>query len=58
MCTHVRFGAPAGVAGEAVLIQLSFTPQAALAGGLVLGVATLAKLLLTGRILGISGAVK
>ena len=46
----------AGVAAEAVV--LSFTPQAALAGGLVLGVATLAKLLLTGRVLGISGAVK
>lgn len=37
---------------------LSFTPGRAALGGLLLGSATLAKLVLTGRVLGISGAVK
>ncbi len=36
----------------------SFTPVHALLGGLLLGLAAAAKLLLTGRVLGISGAVK
>jgi uncharacterized membrane protein YedE/YeeE len=36
----------------------TFTPAEALVGGLVLGVATVGKLALTGRILGISGAVR
>lgn len=37
---------------------LSFTPAHAALGGLILGVATAGKLLTTGRVLGISGAVK
>lgn len=36
----------------------SFTPAEALVGGLVLGVATVGKLALTGRILGVSGALR
>jgi len=36
----------------------TFTPAEALAGGLVLGVATVGKLALTGRVLGVSGAVR
>ena len=39
-------------------IKLNFEPHAALVGGGILGVATVGKLLLTGRILGISGALK
>ena len=46
--------AAAPLAGTA----LTFTPGTALAGGVVLGVATLANLLLNGRVTGISGAVK
>ncbi|GLC36551.1 hypothetical protein PLESTM_000459200 [Pleodorina starrii] len=37
---------------------LSFTPLTAVLGGLLLGIATAGKLLSTGRVLGISGAVK
>ncbi|GLI62252.1 hypothetical protein VaNZ11_004857 [Volvox africanus] len=37
---------------------LSFTPATAVLGGLLLGIATAGKLLTTGRVLGISGAVK
>jgi uncharacterized membrane protein YedE/YeeE len=36
----------------------TFTPAQAVVGGLVLGVATVGKLALTGRILGVSGAVR
>jgi hypothetical protein len=36
----------------------SFTPIAALIGGLTLGVATVAKYCITGRILGVSGTIK
>ena len=39
-------------------IDLQFQPVHALAGGAILGVATVGKLLLTGRVLGISGAFK
>jgi hypothetical protein len=35
-----------------------FTPATALVGGLVLGTAAAGKLVLTGRVLGISGALK
>lgn len=38
--------------------QLSFTPGSALLGGLILGIAVLGKLSLTGRVLGVSGAFK
>jgi uncharacterized membrane protein YedE/YeeE len=37
---------------------LSFTPYTALAGGALLGVATVGKLALSGRVLGVSGAFK
>jgi hypothetical protein len=37
---------------------LQFTPATALLGGLTLGVASLGKFAITGRILGISGALK
>ncbi|KXZ52032.1 hypothetical protein GPECTOR_10g1055 [Gonium pectorale] len=40
------------------LIALSFTPATAALGGLLLGLATAGKLLTTGRVLGISGALK
>ena len=40
------------------LLPLLFTPQVALIGGLTLGVATIGKYCLTGRILGISGTIK
>jgi uncharacterized membrane protein YedE/YeeE len=39
-------------------IDLQFQPAHALAGGAILGVATVGKLLLTGRVLGISGSFK
>jgi hypothetical protein len=39
-------------------LELTFTPQHALLGGLVLGVATVGNLLLNGRVLGISGVIK
>ncbi|WIA31133.1 hypothetical protein OEZ86_001153 [Tetradesmus obliquus] len=38
--------------------MIMFTPTTALVGGLVLGTAAAGKLLLTGRVLGISGALK
>eukprot|EP00882_Tetradesmus_deserticola_P004185 GHRQ01004421.1.p1 GENE.GHRQ01004421.1~~GHRQ01004421.1.p1 ORF type:complete len:173 (+),score=34.39 GHRQ01004421.1:383-901(+) len=48
---------PIVATGEAsTLVQ--FTPVPALLGGLVLGVATVGKFAITGRILGISGALK
>ena len=37
---------------------LQFTPLDALCGGMILGVATIAKLMLTGRLLGVSASVK
>jgi hypothetical protein len=37
---------------------MQFTPVTALLGGLTLGIASLAKFAITGRILGISGALK
>ncbi len=37
---------------------LAFTPQHAALGGAILGVAVVGNLLLSGRVLGISGAVK
>ncbi|KAG2485997.1 hypothetical protein HYH03_015319 [Edaphochlamys debaryana] len=40
------------------LVCLHFTPFAALLGGLCLGIATAGKLVTSGRVLGISGAVK
>ncbi|KAG2449594.1 hypothetical protein HYH02_005127 [Chlamydomonas schloesseri] len=48
--------AVAGPAGP--LLTLSFTPVHAVLGGIILGTAASAKLLTTGRILGISGAMK
>lgn len=47
-----------GAVGAAPAVTLAFTPAAALLGGVVLGIAVSGKLLLTGRILGISGAIK
>lgn len=41
-----------------ILEMVLFTPATALVGGLVLGTAAAGKLLLTGRVLGISGALK
>ncbi|CEF98142.1 Domain of unknown function DUF4341 [Ostreococcus tauri] len=38
--------------------ELSFTPHHALGGGILLGVAVIGKLALTGRVLGVSGAFK
>jgi hypothetical protein len=46
------------VAASMPITQLQFTPVTALVGGLVLGVAAVGKLAITGRILGISGALK
>lgn len=46
------------LAAAASDMVLTFTPQHALLGGIVLGSAALAKLLLTGRVLGISGGLK
>jgi hypothetical protein len=40
------------------MTTLSFTPAAALLGGLTLGIAAVGKLALTGRIMGISGIVR
>ncbi len=39
-------------------MALAFTPQHAALGGTILGAATVGSLLLNGRVLGISGAVK
>lgn len=49
--------AVSGVA-EAAPVILHFTPQHALMGGALIGIATVGKLLLTGRVLGVSGAMK
>jgi hypothetical protein len=40
------------------MTTLSFTPAAALLGGITLGIAAVGKLALTGRIMGISGIVR
>ena len=40
------------------MTALEFTPVHAICGGLILGIATIAKLMLTGRILGVSGSFK
>lgn len=39
-------------------IKVQFTPDSAIVGGLTLGVATLGKYVLTGRVLGISGTTR
>ena len=41
-----------------VAVALHFQPADAALGGAILGVATVGKLFLTGRVLGISGSVK
>ena len=43
---------------SAQAVSLNFEPAHALIGGSILGVATVSKLLLTGRVLGISGTIK
>lgn len=45
------------IAGNATTL-VQFTPVPALLGGLVLGIAAVGKFAITGRILGISGALK
>ncbi len=47
-----------GAAGPSLATTLAFTPQHAALGGAILGVAVVGNLLLNGRVLGISGAVK
>lgn len=55
--TALTAGAAAAATG-AGSVALHFTPAQAALGGLVLGAAAAGKLLVTGRVLGISGAVK
>uniref|UniRef100_A0A7S0VCB4 Sulphur transport domain-containing protein n=1 Tax=Polytomella parva TaxID=51329 RepID=A0A7S0VCB4_9CHLO len=43
---------------EGASVVLKFTPQHALLGGSLIGIAAVGKLFLTGRVLGVSGAIK
>lgn len=49
---------PLATAAAVASTTMHFTPATALVGGLTLGVAAVAKYAITGRILGISGALK
>ena len=54
--THVANTAAAAAVAAGTALQ--FTPVHALCGGAILGIAAVGKMTLTGRILGVSGAVK
>lgn len=49
---------PLATAAAVASTTMHFTPATALVGGLTLGIAAVAKYAITGRILGISGALK
>jgi hypothetical protein len=54
----MRINPPQPLTHESPVVELQFTPLVGLTGGVVLGLAAAGKYILTGRILGISGAIK